>query len=389
MAREEPTCPSKIGPYQLHGTIGSGGFGTVKLAFRSDQGRYYACKIIPKKRIHTEHQATSFEREIRILQQLHHPSLVQLCDLFKDSLNYYLMMEFCPNGDLFNVLVKVKRVPEEAACIYFGQILTSVGYIHMCNFAHRDLKPENIMIDEFGFAKLTDFGLAKYAPPDVLTQTSCGSPCYAAPEILSGVPYSPQRADMWSLGVILFTMVTGQLPWTKRNRQQLFEQIKKADFVIPHGISGACRDLIQGLMCLAPAGRLTAKQALAHQWVTAASPADVVSVPLPVVSLRRIDHFFERDRIDFWMPDTRGLFVSTTKLVTSCQKTVRSIQANGGRLAVSFPALPSVKVSPSMQVTRTVGPIHVLPSLKDLGLKIGHGKGRRIVIPRSSVPEAK
>ena len=121
--QEELICPNKIGPYQLKGTIGKGAFGTVKLAFRQDTQMYYACKIITKHRIDAMTDKSRFEQEIRVMQQLHHPRIVQLYGILKDTINYYIITEFCPNGELFQQIVQQKKLPEDHARIFFKQIL--------------------------------------------------------------------------------------------------------------------------------------------------------------------------------------------------------------------------------------------------------------------------
>ena len=299
-------CPNKIGPYQLKGTIGSGAFGIVKLAYRADAKKYFACKVITKKRIEVMIDKTRFEQEIRIQQQMRNENIVQLIDLYQDSLNYYIVMEFCPNGELFGQIVAKKRLKEDEARVFIKQILSGLSYIHAMNVAHRDLKPENILIDENGNAKISDFGLSKNVDKNGMVSTSCGSPGYVSPEVISGKPYDPKKSDMWSAGVILYAMVTGQLPWTKRNKIQLYEQIKKAQFPIPKELSEDCVDLIKSLMNLDINNRLTAKQALQHKFMTKKAVSALPKLvpegtklvregPRPVISLRKLDTFFEKE----------------------------------------------------------------------------------------------
>lgn len=288
-------CPNKIGPYQLRGTIGSGAFATVKLAYRSDKDIYYACKIIAKKRMDAIKDKTRFEQEIRVLQQLRHPRICQLYDLYKDSLNYYVLTEFCPNGELFQHLLAKKRLSEQEARIFFSQILEGLQFIHSLNIAHRDIKPENILLDVQGKCKITDFGLAKYLDKTGIVNTACGSPCYASPEILSGLPYDAKKSDMWSMGVLLYTLVSGQLPWTKHNHTQLFHQIKKGHYHIPSFISDDCANLIRKLMEINPSKRLSADEAINHPWLSSTKFLPQEFYESPIVSLRMVDEFFERD----------------------------------------------------------------------------------------------
>lgn len=296
--RPEILCPNKIGPYQLRGKIGAGAFATCKLAYRADLDIYYACKIIPKQRLDQMTDKTRFEQEIRILQEMRHPRIVQLYDLFKDTINYYILMEYCPNGELFSQIVAKKRLPESEARVFFKNILDGILFIHSCNIAHRDLKPENILIDAEGHAKISDFGLSKYVGDSGLTSTSCGSPCYVSPDVLSGKEYDAKKSDMWSCGVILYTMVTGLLPWTRRNQVELFQQIKNCQYRIPVFVSAECSSLIKGLMNPDPSKRLSAEEALNHPFMEATTSEEVEWKEVPIVSLRRLDMFFEYERSD-------------------------------------------------------------------------------------------
>lgn len=293
---EECLCPSKIGPYQLRGTIGSGAYATVKLAYRPDQDRYYACKIVNVHRLQTQHQQDCFEREIRILQGMRSPHIVFLYDLFKDTLNYYIILEFCPYGCLFSMIVDKKYLRENEVKYYAKQILLGVQYLHSMGIAHRDLKPENILIDANGNARVSDFGLSKHVQNGELTTTSCGSPCYAAPEVIDGVGYDARMADMWSLGVILYAMATGQLPWTKRNKIQLFGQIKRGSFTIPQTLSAELRDLIARMMTIDPSKRIDINAALNHPFLADVSlTTEQSKCDIPYVSLRRVDDLFHAE----------------------------------------------------------------------------------------------
>ena len=288
-------CPNKIGPYQLRGTIGSGAFATCKLAYRADLDIYYACKIITRQRLDELSDKTRFEQEIRIMQELRHPRVVQLYDLYKDALNYYILMEYCPNGELLSYIVGRRKVPESEAKIFFKHIMDGLLFVHSLGIAHRDLKPENILLDLEGHAKISDFGLGKYVGRSGLTSSSCGSPCYVAPEVLTQREYNAYKCDMWSCGVILYVMVTGQIPWNRRNHQVIFEQIKCAAYRIPSFVSGECAQLIRGLMTRNVDSRLTIEQVLAHPWMKETFDSPIVWKEVPIVSLRRLDRFFDLD----------------------------------------------------------------------------------------------
>ncbi|KAH0787517.1 CAMK family protein kinase [Histomonas meleagridis] len=288
-------CPSEIGPYKIQGTIGEGSFSVVKLCIHKETHQYYACKIVPKKRLTSDHLKVRFEIEIRINQQLHHPGIVQMIDLKCDDENYYIFMEFCPNGDLFQYIVDRKYLKESEAKPIFRQILEALQYIHSIGVSHRDLKPENILIDQFGKIKISDFGLSRFVDRNNLVDTPCGSPCYASPECVSGKSYNGLTTDVWSCGVILFAMVTGQLPWTKRNQAQLFQQIKRGRYIIPSTLSPECQHMIRKLMTVNQDERYTVEQALADPWLSGVPRQMNPSEQKGYVSMRQIDKYFCRE----------------------------------------------------------------------------------------------
>lgn len=291
--------PAKIGPYILRGTVGDGAFSIVKLVYHETTHQFFACKIVPRSRINTESLQIRFEIEIRINQQMHHPGIVQLFDLLKDENNYYVIMEFCPNGELFQYIVDRNHLSEDEAKRLVRQILETLQYIHNTGVSHRDLKPENLLIDQEGRVKFSDFGLSRFIPKNGLVNTPCGSPCYASPECISGKPYNGRTTDVWSVGVILYAMLTGQLPWTKRNQTQLFAQIKRGEYQIPTFLSEDCRNFITGLMTVDINKRLTIEDALKHSWLADTNSVfDGSNNNIGCVSLRTVDKYFCRELTD-------------------------------------------------------------------------------------------
>lgn len=325
--------PRRISHYQIRGAVGEGAFSIVRLAFCLETKEYFACKIVPRRRIINELLQQRFEQEIRIIQQLRHPGIVQLYDLIKDEENYYLIMEFCPNGELFHHIVERHHLPEKDAKANFHQILEALQYVHAQGIAHRDLKPENILIDTYGHLKISDFGLSRYVGLSGLAETPCGSPCYAAPEVLSGNPYDGKKCDIWSVGVILFAMVTGQLPWTKKNQTQLFEQIKAGDYNIPEYLTDDCKDLIKKLMTVDVNERITLEDALVHPWFSNLVPRFGVPAERSMrcsVSLRTVDRFFDRDQSEKNICDEPNMPRSTSCSARSIEEVLKSIKGRTG-----------------------------------------------------------
>jgi serine/threonine protein kinase len=181
---------------------------------------------------------------------------------------------------------------------FIRQILEALGFVHSQGVCHRDLKPENILLDEFGRVKISDFGLSRFVRADGLVETPCGSPCYVSPECISGKPYDGRKSDLWSVGVVLFALLTGTLPWTKRNQQQLFDQIRKADFMLPGYLSDQCRNLIQALMTVDCTRRITVEAALRHPWLAGEEisfemrPEEGMMAHVP---LKKVDRLFNRE----------------------------------------------------------------------------------------------
>ncbi|EAY16259.1 CAMK family protein kinase [Trichomonas vaginalis G3] len=287
--------PPQIGPYKFRGTVGDGAFSVVKLVKNIENNQYYACKIVPKARLNTIHLEKRFEIEIRIAQQMHHPGIVELCDLLKDDNNYYVIMEFCPNGELFQFIVDRNNLSEDEAKPLFRQILEALQYVHSHGVSHRDLKPENLLIDNLGRIKISDFGLSIFVDSQGLVKTPCGSPCYASPECISGQLYDGMTTDVWSAGVILYAMLTGQLPWKKRNQAQLFKQIKSGDYTIPDELSSDATNMLTRLLTVDPKARITIEEALQHPWLRGCDQQyPTVRQITHYVNIMKVDYFFDR-----------------------------------------------------------------------------------------------
>lgn len=288
--------PQQIGPYELLDTIGHGSFSIVKIARHTEINQYFACKVVPRRRISDRLSRQRFEMEIRVNQQIHHPGIVELLDLFEDNTNFYLILEFCANGELFSYITERGKLTEDAAKPIIRQLLEVIKYYQSMNVSHRDLKPENLLIGQDGKIKIADFGLATFMNSDGTVNESCGSPCYASPECLSGSRYDGRATDMWSLGVIMFAMLTGNIPWSSTTQRALFEQIRHGDFEIPKTLSPECISMISGLMCVNSRERMTVDMAMSHPWI-AKVPAqyDKTNTFYGAISLRMIDNFLNRE----------------------------------------------------------------------------------------------
>lgn len=288
-----------LDPYELRGVIGDGAFSIIRLAYNKTEKTFSACKIISRQKLLFHNLDKRFENEIRILQQMHHPGVVGLYDIRKDDYFYYIFEEFCSNGELFQYIVSKGKLSENEAQIYARQILETLKYVHSLGICHRDLKPENILLDSNNFIKITDFGLSRFVGNSGMVETPCGSPCYASPECISGIPYDGRKSDIWSAGVMTYAMLTGHIPWTKRNQKQLFDQIQKGDYIIPSYLSDECASFLKGLMNVDASHRFSIDHALNHPWLLP-SRDKIFFRPYKHAypSLRNVDKFFEREISD-------------------------------------------------------------------------------------------
>jgi serine/threonine protein kinase len=175
-------------------------------------------------------------------------------------------MEYASSGELFDYIVSQTRIKEQEACKIFQQVLAGIEYIHKLNVVHRDLKPENLLLDHNHQIKIVDFGLSNTYKDKELLKTACGSPCYAAPEMIAGKEYNGLKVDIWSSGVILFAMICGYLPFEDPNTRKLYKKIMKGVYQSPKYISEPAKDLIEKILKINPEERYSIEQIRSHEW---------------------------------------------------------------------------------------------------------------------------
>ncbi|CAD8182914.1 unnamed protein product [Paramecium pentaurelia] len=255
---------TELGNYLIGKTIGEGTFGKVCHAKHQILGHEVAVKILEKNRIHDELDIERVKREIKILQMLHHPNVVQLYEMIETETHIYLFMEYAEGGELFDYIDQKKRINEVEACKFLHEIISAIQYIHQLKIVHRDLKPENLLLTAKKNILVVDFGLSNIYEETL--KTACGSPCYAAPEMIQGKPYHGLQTDLWSCGVILYAMVCGYLPFEDNNTQVLYKKILTADFHIPRYVSLDGKDLIKNILTVDPNKRYNIEQIKTHKW---------------------------------------------------------------------------------------------------------------------------
>ncbi|KAK0411351.1 hypothetical protein QR680_005612 [Steinernema hermaphroditum] len=255
-----------IGKYKLLKTIGKGNFAKVKLAKHVPTGLEVAIKIIDKTALNPS-SLQKLYREVKIMKQLDHPNIVKLYQVMETDQTLYLVMEYASGGEVFDYLVAHGRMKEKEARAKFRQIVSAVQYLHQKNIIHRDLKAENLLLDGDMNIKIADFGFSNHFFVGNKLDTFCGSPPYAAPELFQGKKYDGPEVDVWSLGVILYTLVSGSLPFDGQNLKELRERVLRGKYRIPFYMSTDCENLLKKFLVLNPARRGTLEAIMRDRWM--------------------------------------------------------------------------------------------------------------------------
>ena len=252
--------PSKVGPLDFRGIsqLGRGSFGEVYLVEKIDTGEQYALKVLRKEKVLGNNLVRYAFTERNILLHITHPFIVKLNFAFQTPEKLVMIMDYCPNGDLGTHLAREKKFAEDKAKFYIGEILLALEELHKNGILFRDLKPENVVLDKDGHARLTDFGLSKEGVTDEqLSRSFCGSIAYLAPEMLKRSGHT-RSVDWYLLGVLFYEMVCGSPPFYSSNRDQMFNNIQRAELKFPAFVGPECKALIKELMNRDPAKRLGA-----------------------------------------------------------------------------------------------------------------------------------
>lgn len=263
----ETDIPHTIGNYTLKRQIGKGSFATVWRAEHKLAKLPVAIKIIANSSLASEDSQTRFVREVNLIKQMDHPFISKLFEVIKTPKYTYLVMEYAENGSILTYVNSHGRLPEKQARRYFSQLISALEYLHDEKLvAHRDLKAENVLLDRNLNIRLIDFGLSNSFTEEApeLT-TACGSPAYASPEMVRGQPYT-KAADVWSSGVLLYAMVTGQLPFDDENMQRLLQKIAFTEPQYPAYLSPQLVDLLRKVMMKNPDARATIAKIKSHPW---------------------------------------------------------------------------------------------------------------------------
>ncbi|KAM1775041.1 hypothetical protein ACFX12_044336 [Malus domestica] len=252
----------KVGKYEVGRTIGEGTFAKVKFAQNTETGESVAMKVLDRTTIIKHKMVDQIKREISIMKLVRHPYVV-----LASRTKIYIILEFITGGELFDKIVHHGRLSEGEARRYFQQLIDGVDYCHSKGVYHRDLKPENLLLDSLGNLKISDFGLSALPEQGVsLLRTTCGTPNYVAPEVLSHKGYDGAVADVWSCGVILYVLLAGYLPFDELDLTTLYSKIEKADFTCPFWFPVGAKSLIHRILETNPENRIKIEQIRNDEW---------------------------------------------------------------------------------------------------------------------------
>ena len=259
--KKEQKIDGKTKSYIISSTLGKGTFGKVKMAYNiKDKNEKYACKILLKSNIKDEDDYIRCKREMKILTEMDHKNVVKTYEIISTDSTYYILMDYCAKGELFNYIVEQKHLNEEKSALFYYQLINGIDYIHKKGIAHRDLKPENLLLTNNYLLKIIDFGLSNFFYGKLL-ETPCGSPCYASPEMVMGKNYNGFCIDIWSSGIILYAMLCGYLPFEEGENdeynEELFKNIVECNIEYPEElITPVAKDLLEKILVKNPEKRI-------------------------------------------------------------------------------------------------------------------------------------
>ncbi|XP_072990576.1 CBL-interacting protein kinase 8-like isoform X1 [Typha latifolia] len=257
----------KVGKYEVGRTIGEGTFAKVKFAQNTETGESVAMKVLDRATIVKHKMVDQIKREISIMKLVRHPNVVRLHEVLASRTKIYIILEFITGGELFDKIVRKGKLSEADSRRYFQQLIDGVDFCHSKGVYHRDLKPENLLLDSQGNLKISDFGLSALPDQGVsLLRTTCGTPNYVAPEVLSHKGYNGAIADIWSCGVILYVLLAGYLPFDEVDLTTLYSKIDKAEFSCPSWFSVGAKSLIHRILDPNPECRIRIEEIRNDEW---------------------------------------------------------------------------------------------------------------------------
>lgn len=263
---KEITLGKRIGFYRIRGELGSGNFSQVKLGIHSLTKEKVAIKILDKTKLDQKTQRL-LSREISSMEKLHHPNIIRLYEVVETLAKLHIVMEYAGGGELFTRISNEGKLPEPEARHVFSQVVAAIEHMHSQNIIHRDLKAENVFYSGHRFVKIGDFGFSTYSMPENLLNTFCGSPPYAAPELFKDESYIGVFVDIWAMGIMLYFMVTGIMPFRADTVAKLKKCILEGSYIIPSYVSDSCQFLIRSILKAVPEDRFTIQEIIHSEWL--------------------------------------------------------------------------------------------------------------------------
>ena len=221
-------------------------------------------KILDKKKIIEKSDLERILREMKMLSELENEHIIKIYQIYENESHYLIIMEYCEGGELFNYIVKNRRLSQNEAAFFYYQLINGLEYIHSLGIVHRDLKPENLLLTKDHILKIIDFGLSNYYENNKFLSTPCGSPCYAAPEMLCGKNYDGISVDIWTTGIILYAMLCGCVPFDNEDSNILYKKIMKGKITYPENLEKDAIDLIKKILVINPKERISIKNIKKH-----------------------------------------------------------------------------------------------------------------------------
>ena len=263
---DDDLISNDISQYIIGEQIGEGTYGKVKLATHKITNEKVAIKILDKFKLTNKENKERINREIEVLKKVNHYNIIRLYSVIENNNKIYIIQEYASGMELFKYVLINKKLSEREACLFYQQIISGIEYLHKLGIAHRDLKPENILLTNSKVLKIIDFGLSVFYTKNEVLKTHCGSPCYAAPEMIEGKNYKALPVDIWSSGIILFFMLTGYLPFNELTNKNIYRKILNGKYIIPKDLSNEVRDLIKKILEYNPKKRININEIKDHPW---------------------------------------------------------------------------------------------------------------------------
>ncbi|KAJ2158021.1 hypothetical protein GGF46_004073, partial [Coemansia sp. RSA 552] len=311
-----------VGDFSITQVVAKGASSKVCLAQHQKTGQKFILKFIrtkPPQGGNAARHNMRIEREIKLLSLLHHPNIVRIYDVIQHSKFLMIVMEYASGGELLHHIHNRGRLHETEARVLFRQIVSAMDYTHRNCIVHRDLKVESVMLDSDGRIRIIGFGFTSTFEPSKQLGTFCGSPFYAAPEMVDGIKYTGPEVDIWSMGVILYFMLCGRTPFEGESIKVIYDKISRGKYTIPQSLDKDAQNLLQRMLTVDPKRRITMKNIIDHPWTNKGydHPVNNHLQDRPVVVLQPDEQLLQKMPIyEYNIPDVVASLARSDKAQT-------------------------------------------------------------------------